>query len=107
MFWPRSIYYRDEYNGGVPITGFGYYANAVYQADRWLAMLNYGEFFPESIGIPQQDNLKVRTLAKFVYFFTPSVQSYTVGIVENGGWIAQDGRPRNGWAVLSGIQYVF
>jgi hypothetical protein len=107
MFWPRSIYYRDEYNGGNPITGVGYYVNAVYQAERWLAMLNYGEFFPETIGIPQQDILKVRTLAKFVYFFTPSVQSYTVGIVENGGWIAQDGRPRNGWAVLSGFQYVF
>jgi hypothetical protein len=108
MFWPRSIYYRDlNYRLETPISGIGYYGNLVYQGSRWLAMLNYGEYYPQSIGDPRHDRMNRRAIGKFLYFFTPALQSYTVVMQENDGYVAQLGRRRNGNYVLTGLQYMF
>ena len=106
--WDRSIYYRDESSGrNAPITGIGYYANLDYQWERWAATLNYGEFYPESIGVPQHDRVQRRGILKLACTFAEHLQVYSVVMLENGGYIAQEGRSRIGAVVLNGLQYTF
>jgi hypothetical protein len=108
IFWGRSIYFRDLYNpSGGPITGFGYYLDLGYRDDRWYLGLDYGEFYPESIGNPLQDVNIRRGLLKFNYWFTPQLQSYSMLLLETSGQTAQLGLPRNGVAVLTGLQFTF
>lgn len=108
IFWGRSIYYRDlNYKNGVPITGFGYYGNLQYEGDAWIWMLNYGEFYPANIGVPQQDVVNRRGIAKVVYKFSPYFKWYNVVMLENGGYVAQDNRQRIGQYFLTGLEYHF
>ena len=108
IFWGRSIYYRDLYNpSGGPITGVGYYLDLGYREERWYLGLNYGEFYPEYIGNPLQDVNIRRGLLKFNYWFTPQLQSFNMLLLETSGQIAQLGLPRNGVAVLTGLQFTF
>ena len=104
--WCRSIYYRDlNYRLGVPITGVGYYVDLGYQGDRWSCFLNYGEFYPQSIGHPQHDIVNRRGIVKLDYRFTPSLSVYAACLVENAGYLAQDNRVRRGGVVLAGLQW--
>ena len=106
--WGRSIYYRDLNKAwGRPITGVGYYLNLGLQKDRWLAALCYGEFYPEAIGDPRQDITIRRGVIKLDYEFARQLDAYTALLLETGGYLAQDNQPRNGTAVLAGIQYTF
>ncbi len=50
MYWERSLYYRDLYNGGKPIKGVGGYVNLKISFLRGQLNLNYGEYYPEKIG---------------------------------------------------------
>jgi hypothetical protein len=41
------------------------------------------------------------------YSFARSLQVYSIAMIENGGYTAQDGAPRNGLVLLDGLQYKF
>ena len=106
--WERSIYYRDASSGrNAPITGVGYYVNLDYQWERWATTLNYGEFYPESIGVPQHDRVQRRGILKLACNFAEHLQLYSVVMIENGGYLAQEGKTRIGLVALNGLQYTF
>lgn len=105
--WGRSIYYRDlNYRPFKPITGVGYYVNLGYEGERWEGCLNYGEFYPQELGHPQHDVTNRRGILKAVYHCTAHLQVYSVVMIENGGYVAQCGRPRRGTVLLAGLQWV-
>ncbi len=106
--WYHSIYYRDLNRAlGEPLTGVGYYMNLGYNGPFWDINLNYGEFYPAPIDNPQHDEINRRGIVKLDYRITPALQPYCAVLVENSGFIAQADRPRKGFLILSGLQYVF
>ena len=90
--WVKSIYYRDVSSGqqGVPCTGIGYYVNLGYADGPWNATLNYGDFYPLYTGTAPDQRVQHRGLVKVAYRFAEPLQVYSVLIVENGGYIAQE-----------------
>jgi hypothetical protein len=109
IYWYKSIYFRDESSGqpGVPLTGVGYYFNLDYCAGCWNATLDYGEFYPQHTGTAPDQRVQRRGLIKVAYRFTDPLQSYTVVILENDGYLAQDNHARSGVAFLQGFQLTF
>ena len=111
IFWERSIYYRQINKGdGIPITGWGGYVDLMYNDNSWFFSLNYGEYHPERLrqpGYPQHDIINRRFLAKIGWSFTKHLQWYNALLFETEGHIAQDGRPRKGTALLSGVKMEF
>jgi len=104
--WGRSIYYRDQnYRMQTPITGIGYYLNLAFEAERWAAWLNYGEYYPQQLGDPKHDIPNRRGIVKAVYALTPHLEMYAVVMMETEGYVAQDGRLRRGTIVLTGFQW--
>ncbi len=104
--WGRSIYHRDQnLADDRPISGFGYYVNAVYEAPGWTGVLNYGEFYPEQIGDPIHDVTTRRGFAKWIVHLSTQMDVYTMFMLENTVRNAQAGRDRQGWNVLVGLQY--
>lgn len=105
--WGRSLYYRDLNQGLYdPIEGVGYYLNLDYEGERITTSLNYGEYHPEQIGVPQHDEVNRRGLIKTSFFFTPQLELYGIGLIENT--IANDfgGRDeRKAWGITLGLQY--
>lgn len=109
IYWIKSIYYRDESTGfdDTPITGIGYYVDLDYADGRWDADLDYGEFYPLYVGQAPNQYVNRRGLMKVAYRLAEPLQSYTVLILENGGYIAQNDKPRHGIAFLQGFQFTF
>jgi hypothetical protein len=108
IFWGRSIYYRDANRADhSPMCGFGYYVNLTYQSERWTGVLNYGEYYPGKGGEWQQEIINRRGIAKIAYAFSPHLQWYNVVMLETDGYTAQDGRPRKGTVLLTGVEYGF
>ncbi|MGA2619762.1 MAG: hypothetical protein ABSF26_19290 [Thermoguttaceae bacterium] len=106
--WYRSIYYRDESSGTTtPLTGVGYYLNLGYQERPWTTMLNYGEFYPVSTATAPNQRPERRGIGKVAYRFLGSLEVYSVVMVENGGYTAQNDAPRRGLVLLDGLQYSF
>jgi len=106
--WGRSLYYRDLNNpAGGSIGGVGYYINLGYVGERTMVNLNYGEYYPEDVGVPQHDEVNRRGIVKVAYAFSAHLQSYSVLMIESDGYPAQDGRPKHGVYVLTGFQYDF
>jgi hypothetical protein len=107
--WVKSIYYRDVSSGqqGVPCTGIGYYVNLGYAEGPWNALVNYGDFYPLFTGTASDQRVQHRGLIKVAYQFAKPLQMYTVLIVENGGYTAQESEPRIPVAVLQGCQFTF
>lgn len=106
IFWGRSLYYRDlNQDTYDPITGVGYYLNLGYEGPRWSLTLNYGEFYPEQIGVPQHDATTRRGLAKASRFWTPNFESYAVLLLENDLPNSFGLRTRRGQYVLFGLQF--
>ena len=110
--WGRSLYFRDYNNGfNHPISGFGYYVNLGYEGPRWTLMLNYGDFFPEQIGTPQQpfkqkqNVANHRGLMKASRHWTSHFETYGVVLVENSLPHAFDGNTRRGIYVIFGGQF--
>ena len=108
IFWEHSIYYRDVNKAPyTPCQGFGYYVNLDYVGERWKTTLNYGEYYPDQLGLPQHDQINRRGLIKGAYRINQVMQSYTAAIIENGGYVAQDNRKRIGFMILTGFQANF
>jgi hypothetical protein len=107
--WARSIYYRDVSSGnqGTPCTGIGYYVNLGYADGPWNASLNYGDFYPIYSGTAPNQRVQHRGIVKAAYQLARPLQVYSVLIVENGGYIAQENGPRKAYAVLEGFQFTF
>ncbi len=108
IFWGRSIYYRQIYNGGDPISGVGYYIDLNYQAGPWCFDLNYGEYHPEKLrnpDFPQHDIVNRRFMAKLAREVSRYAQWYGAIILENDGFVAQRGRDRRGWYLLTGVKF--
>ena len=74
--------------------------------DRWLLMLNYGEYYPRQIGDSMHDIINRRGIVKVVYRLAGRFESYTMILRENDVAHAQAGKDRQGSALLSGIQFM-
>lgn len=105
--WDHSIYYREQYHNGDRIHGVGYYVDLGYDAERYLISINYGEYYPEQLGVPQHDVTNRRGLAKGLYRITPQLHVYSVILAETEGYSAQDGRHRIGRMLIGGMEYAF
>jgi hypothetical protein len=107
--WIKSIYYRDMSSGqqGVPLSGIGYYVNIGYADGPWNALIDYGDFYPLYKGTALDQRVEHRGLLKVAYQLAKPLQIYSVLIVENGGYIAQQNEARIPVAVLEGCQFKF
>jgi hypothetical protein len=106
IFWGRSLYFRDLNNGLLnPITGVGYYVNLGYEGPLWSLMLNYGEFYPERIGVPEHDVTSRRGIVKASRHWTRNFETYGVVMIENDLPDAFDGNPRRGIYLIFGSQF--
>lgn len=106
--WGRSVYFRDlNQADGQAIGGVGYYLNAGYDGPLWTLMLNYGEFYPEQLGVPQHDVPTRRGLLKASRHWSPHLETYTVLLLENTLKNAFDGHDRKGVYLIAGCQFVF
>ena len=106
--WGRSLYNR-QLNGGLnqPLSGWGWYGNAVWRGERATAVLQYGEFHPNRIGDNIHDQTTRRISSKYIRHFSDRLDWYVSGVFENRVANAQDGRNRKGVFVLTGIQFNF
>lgn len=103
--WGRSIYERDRNQGLYdPIVGYGYYVNLDWVGETWTASANYGEYYPEEIGVRLHDITNRRALLKVLYQGLPRIDLFVAGLRENDVDIAQADRTRWGYYVLCGIQ---
>jgi hypothetical protein len=108
IFWGRSIYYRDVHRSDdTEITGLGWYVDCLYHGERWLLEANYGQFHPDTIGVPQHDQINHRGIVRVAYDITESLQVYNVLMIENRFADAQLGRTRRPWLEMVGLQYLF
>lgn len=108
IFWEKSIYYRDLNDSLFdPISGVGYYATLDYNGMPWTLSLSFGQFFPEEIGNVMHDRTQTRGIVKLARSFGENLQAYSVFMKENEGYIAQEGRPRRGGVLLSGLQFSY
>ena len=111
IFWTKSIYYRQiNKAASTPISGWGGYVDLTYNHYPWFVSVNYGEYYPEQLNLPdypQHDIINRRFLIKCGWNFTKHVQWYNALILETENYIAQCGRLRKGNALMSGIQMTF
>lgn len=106
--WGRSIYNRQLNNGlNVPLSGWGWYANAVYRGDVATTVLQYGEFHPDAIGDNIHDQVTRRVSSKYIRRISERLDFYVSAVFENRVENAQDGRFRKGTYILSGVQFNF
>lgn len=107
LTWYHSIYYREQCTNGDPVHGLGYYVDLGYDAERYYVGLNYGEYYPEELGIPEHDVVNRRGLVRGLYRLTPQLHAYAVLLMETEGYVAQDGRNRLGRMLFTGLEYTF
>ena len=106
IFWGRSLYFRDINKGLLqPITGVGYYVNLGYEGPQWSLSFNYGEFYPEQLGVPEHDLPVHRGLIKASRHWTPHFETYGVLLMENDRDDHLDNHPRHGVYVIAGGQF--
>jgi hypothetical protein len=106
--WGRSFYFRDL-NKGVnqPINGVGYYLNLGYEGPFWSLAFNYGEFYPEEIGVREHDIVTRRGIVKASRHWTPHFETYVVTLVETDRDDGLDSHPRDGVYYILGGQFAF
>lgn len=109
IFWGRSIYYRETFNGTKDgaLYGFGYYLNLAWVYGRTRVDLNYGEYFPDQIGLPLQDALTARMMAQVSFEVMPGVQTFLVLMGENDRPKEEWRKGQSGSAFYTGVQWVF
>lgn len=108
IHWGRSLYYRDFNNDyHVPITGVGYYLNLGYEGPYWSVHLNYGEFYPEAIGIERHDTTTRRGFVKASRHWTEHFETYAVAMRETDLLDSFDGSTRRGIYLIFGAQFTW
>jgi len=104
--WGRSMYFRDLNKALLePINGVGYYLNLGYEGAAWSLAANYGEFYPEQLGVPQHDVPNRRGLFKASRHWTDHWETYGAVLIENTLDNAFVGHDRRGIYVLAGCQF--
>lgn len=104
--WGRSNYHRDlSVPTGDPLHGIGHYIDLTYRGEAWTLMLNYGEFYPHSIGNFRHDVINRRAIVKPVRHVTEHLDIYTMLLLESPHAIWYDKIERSPWEVLVGLQY--
>lgn len=105
IFWGRSLYFRDVNKAfHEPISGVGYYVNLGYEGPSWSLHFNYGDYFPEDIGVPDHDQPVHRGLIKASRFWTPNFETYGIVLVENDRRDSFISYPRQGLDIIFGCQ---
>jgi hypothetical protein len=104
VFWGRSIYARDVFNNNKPLIGVGWYANLNIDFAPRMLTLNYGDYFPQQIGLPQQDTPIHRGLIKVSRTWTPGLQSYGVLLMENSRPGPLNSKKLSGLYIIVGLQ---
>jgi hypothetical protein len=111
IFWKKSIYYRQiNKREHAPIHGVGGYVDLSYNGSSYIVGVNYGEYHPEQLrkpNYPQHDYVNRRFIIKFGWNFTNNLQWYNAYIRETDGFIAQEGRIREGNTLVSGVKMEF
>lgn len=106
--WGRSLYFRDLNNGlNSPINGVGYYLNLGYEGPFWSLAFNYGEFYPEEIGVAAHDIVTRRGIVKASRHWTPHFETYVVTLLETDRDDRLDSHPRDGLYYIIGGQFAF
>ncbi len=104
--WGRSLYFREQNKAWhQPIQGFGYYVNLGYEGERWSLAANYGEYYPEELGIREHDATIRRGIFKATRHWTSHLETYGVVMVENDLRNAFPGKDRRGIYLLAGVQW--
>jgi hypothetical protein len=104
--WGRSIYFRDLNDDLLePISGVGYYLNLGYEGPAWSMAANYGEFYPEELGVPEHDTPTRRGILKVSRHWTEHLETYGAMMIENTLEDAFVGHDRRGIYVLAGCQF--
>ena len=77
--------------------------------DQYLQLRQYyyGDFYPLYTGTAPDQRVLHRGLLKVAYRFARPLQIYSILIVENGGYLAQENEPRRGLAAVEGFQFTF
>jgi hypothetical protein len=104
--WGRSLYNR-QLNAGfeIPIRGVGYYAGLIRYDGRRTWTASYGQFFPESIGDPVQDQTVDRIMGQLQWSWGEHASTYLSTYWETGAEGAFGGRDRKSLYLLAGWQY--
>lgn len=103
--WGRSLYFREQNIGRhVPIKGAGWYANVNYDGPKWFVMLNYGEYYPQQIGVREHDQINRRGILKLIHHHSDDFDIYSTMLLENSLSQAFDGRSRIGKSITAGFQ---
>ncbi|WP_425618360.1 hypothetical protein NA78x_002065 [Anatilimnocola sp. NA78] len=106
IFWGRSLYYRDVNKAPwEPISGLGYYINLQYTGPQWTLVGNFGQFFPEQLGIRQHDITNTRSLLKASRHWTPNFETYAMLLNETTLEDAWGPEPRVGVYYVFGCQF--
>lgn len=104
--WGRSNYHRDRsLPSGDPLHGIGHYIDLTYRGDAWTLMLNFGEFYPHSIGDFRHDVINRRGIIKPVRHVTEHLDIYTMLLIESPNAPWYDLETRSSWEALVGFQY--
>jgi len=108
MRWGRSFYFRDLNSGSSdPITGVGYYVNLGYEGPFWSLAFNYGEFYPQEIGVPAHDINTRRGIVKASRHWTPHFETYAIALTETDRDDRLDSHARRGLYYILGGQFAF
>lgn len=109
IFWGRSIYYRDVFNGTKDgaLHGFGYYFNLAWTYGRTRIDLNYGEYYPQKIGDPLQDDVTSRLMMQTSVEVMHGVHWFLVLMGENDRAKEFWRRNQHGFVAYSGVQWLF
>lgn len=102
-----SLYYREIYFNGDPISGIGGYLDLGYKDDNWDIHLNYGEYYPEKVGNPYHDDPIKRLMIHIVYRILPDVQVFATGLLENERYEEEWRKEQSSYGYLIGFQYNF
>jgi hypothetical protein len=106
--WGRSLYNR-QLNQGLydPITGTGWYLNAIWTRTRGTSVLGFGQYFPEFIGDPIHDQNNWRILVKNSWQLGARTELFASAFVEPSLEDFAIAHTRLGYLVLSGLQFHF
>jgi hypothetical protein len=106
--WGRSLYNR-QLNEGLydPITGTGWYLNATWTRDRGTSVVGFGQYFPEFIGDPINDQDNWRILLKNSWQLGARTELFASGFIEPSLENFAIAHTRYGYLWLAGLQFHF
>ena len=102
-----SLYYREIYFNGDPISGIGGYVDLGNKDDKWNSHLNYGEYYPEKVGNPYHDDPIKRLLINVAYCIMPDIKVFATVLLENERYEEEWRKEQSPYGYLIGFQFNF